>query len=65
MRNDENDKNYRYDKIMMWNLTFENNVWFQKAIEQNNPKLTLDLINSILLVYNEIDKKLLNFTNLN
>ena len=65
MRNDENEINYRYDKIIMWNFTFENNAWFQRAIEQNNPRLTLDLVNSIVLIYNEIDKKLLNLINLN
>jgi hypothetical protein len=65
MKNDENDINDRYDKIFMWNLTFENNCWIQKAKEQSNRRLTVELVNSIVLVYNQIDKKLLHFTNLN
>jgi hypothetical protein len=65
MRNDDNDMNDRYDKILMWNLTFENNSWIQKAREQNNRRLTVELVNSLVLVYNQIDKKLLHFTNLN
>ena len=39
--------------------------WLKKAIEQKHPRLTLALADSILLVYNDLDKKLLAFSNSN
>jgi hypothetical protein len=39
--------------------------WLDVAIQQKNPRLTLDLAYSILLVYDDLDKKLLALTSLN
>jgi hypothetical protein len=39
--------------------------WLDVAIQQKNPRLTLELAYSILLVYDELDKKLLALTSLN
>jgi hypothetical protein len=40
-------------------------LWLEEAIEQKNPRLTLALADSILLVYDDLDKKLLALTRLN
>jgi hypothetical protein len=39
--------------------------WLQKAVLQKNPRLTLDLANSYLLVYADLDRKRLTLTRLN
>ena len=40
-------------------------TWIQRAVEQKHPKVTLDLANSILLIYGELDKVLLRQERLN
>ena len=39
--------------------------WLQKALLQRNPRLTLELANSVLLLYDDLDRKLLPLTRLN
>jgi hypothetical protein len=39
--------------------------WLEVAIQQKNPRLTVALADSILLVYDDLDKKLLTLTGLN
>lgn len=39
--------------------------WLDVAIQQKNPHLTLALADSILLVYDKLDKKLIALSNLN
>ena len=47
------------------NLVIDLPRWLEKAVEQKNPLVTLDLAYSILLVYDEVDKNLLAFATLN
>jgi hypothetical protein len=39
--------------------------WLIQAVEQKNPRVTLDLAYSVLLVYDDLDKKLLPISALN
>jgi hypothetical protein len=54
----ESDKNWR---VVVIDLP----LWLEKAVEQKNPQVTLALAYSILLVYDDLDKKLLPFNTLN
>ena len=64
MKNDRNSLNDQPDDISM-DLFSEIPRWLEVAIEQKNPRLTLALADSILLVYDDLDKKLLALTRLN
>jgi len=64
LKNDRNSLNDQSDKIRE-NLYGEIPLWLEEAIEQKNPRLTLALADSILLVYDDLDKKLLDLTRLN
>jgi hypothetical protein len=61
------DGNYLGDQSdnVRENLYSEIPRWLEEAIEQKNPRLTLDLADSILLVYDDLDKKLLALSSLN
>ena len=52
------DKNGKY-------MTVDLPCWLGKAIEQKNPRVTLALAYSFLLVYDDLDKKLLFLSSLN
>jgi L-arabinose isomerase len=39
--------------------------WIARAAEQKNPRLTLDLAYSTLLLYDHLDKRLMNLQRLN
>lgn len=62
-----NDGNYLDDQSdkLRNNLVIELPPWLEKAVEQKNPRLTLALADSILLVYDDLDKMLLALTTLN
>ena len=47
------------------NLVIDLPRWLEKAVEQKNPRVTLALAYSLLLVYDDIDIKLLTLTTLN
>jgi hypothetical protein len=47
------------------NLVVDLPYWLEKAVEQKNPRVTLDLAYSLLLVFDDLDQKLLLFTALN
>ena len=64
MRTDGNYLGDQSDKIRE-NLYGEIPLWLEVAIQQKNPRLTLALADSILLVYDDLDKKLLDITRLN
>jgi len=64
LRTDGNYLGDQSDKIRE-NLYGEIPRWLEEAIEQKNPRLTLALADSILLVYDDLDKKLLDITRLN
>jgi hypothetical protein len=52
------------DKIRK-NLVNDSPHWLQEAARQKNPQLTLALADSILLVYDDLDRKLLAISSLN
>ena len=62
--NDEIYLGDQSDKIKK-NLVIDLPRWLGKAVEEKNPRVTLALAYSILLTYDELDKKLLLFTTLN
>ncbi len=39
--------------------------WIEKAVEQKNPRLTIDLAHSKLLTYDQLDIELLHLNRLN
>ena len=47
------------------NLVVDLPRWLEKAVEQKNPRVSLALAYSLLLEYDELDKKLLLNTALN
>ena len=52
------------DKIEM-NLVIDLPLWLEKAVEQKNPKVTLALAYTLLLSYDDLDKKLFPISALN
>ena len=64
MANDESHIDDQYNLIGK-NLVIDLPPWLEKAVEQKNPLVTLDLAYSILLVYDEVDKYLLALATLN
>jgi len=46
-------------------LLSTSNQWIEDAIDQKNPKLTMDLACSRLLIYDTAEKMLLSITDLN
>jgi hypothetical protein len=47
------------------NLVIDLPGWLEKAVEQKNPRVTLALAYSLLLEYDDLDKKLLSVATLN
>jgi hypothetical protein len=64
LKNDGNSLNDQSDEIGN-DLFSEMPRWLEEAIEHKNPRLTLALADSILLVYDDLDRKLLALTSLN
>lgn len=65
MTNNKNESDFLYDEFMESDLEFESVRWILQAIEQKNPRLTLALADTILLVYKNTNKGLLNPSLLN
>jgi len=64
MRYDGNYISRQSDKIRR-NSVSDSPHWLQEAVQQKNPRLTLALADSVLLVYDDLDRKLLALTRLN
>jgi hypothetical protein len=47
------------------NLVVDLPHWLEEAVQQKNPRVSLALAYSLLLEYDELDKKLLLMTSLN
>jgi hypothetical protein len=54
-----------FDEIEEMDFLYSGSYWIEKAVEQKNPMLTLDLAYSKLLLYDQLDKKILNLISLN
>lgn len=65
MTDGENEINDLFGGIEKNSPVSTNGKWIEVATEQKNPRLTLDLACSVLLVYNRLDKELINLTNMN
>ncbi len=65
MNNNESDNNNLSDESLGIDLECESTRWIIIAIEQKNPRLTIGLAHSILLLFDEIDKKILIHFRLN
>ena len=63
--NEENDIDNLFKRIINREMISFNSRWIEIGTEQKNPRLTLELACSDLLIYNKLDKELLNFANLN
>ena len=60
MLNYENEINNLFTKMVKKGLVSTSNLWIEKATEQKNPRLTLDLAYSTPLLYDSLDKTLVN-----
>ncbi len=65
MRNSESEINGMFNKMVKSSLSSASNLWIERATEQKNPRLTLDLAFSTPLVYDEVDKRLLGLSRFN
>ncbi len=65
MTNNDNQMYELFNRMMSRGLVSTSNHWIEKASEQKNPRLTLDLACSILLVCDRLDEKLINISRLN
>ncbi|OGO37942.1 MAG: hypothetical protein A2147_04470 [Chloroflexi bacterium RBG_16_57_8] len=65
MTDSEDRINDIFEDMVEMGLLSTSNQWLEKAIEQKDPRLTVDLACSSLLVYDTADKMLLSITDLN
>jgi hypothetical protein len=65
MAKNEGEIDNLFDKMMEKGLASTSHHWIERATEQKNPRLTLDLACSTLLVYDRIDKQLMTRKALN
>jgi hypothetical protein len=65
MMNEENDIDNLFKRIINSEVISLSSRWIEIGTEQKNPRLTLELACSYLLIYHELDKELVNFANLN
>jgi hypothetical protein len=65
MTHRENTIDDIFDNMVKTGMLSTSNRWIEKAAEQKNPKLTLDLACSHLLVYDRVDLMLIALGRLN
>ena len=65
MPNCEDNIDNLFNKMMKKGLVSASNHWIEKAVEQKNPRLTLGIAGSKLLLYDRLDKKLATLKGLN
>jgi ubiquinone/menaquinone biosynthesis C-methylase UbiE len=65
MTNNDNQMYELFNRMMSRGLVSTSNRWIEKASEQKNPRLTLDLACSFLLVCDRLDEKLISIRGLN
>jgi hypothetical protein len=63
--NNENDIDDLFRRIINGGSISLSSRWIEIGTEQKNPRLTLELAYSDLLIYSGLDKELVYFTNLN
>jgi len=54
-----------FEEMVEKGMLSTSNHWIQRAIAQKNPRLTMDLADSRLLIYDRSDKLLFTITDLN
>jgi len=65
MTNNGNEIDSLFYQMIEKGLVSTSHHWIEIAVEQRNPRLTLDLAFSTLLLYDRLDKKLLSNSQLN
>jgi hypothetical protein len=65
MRKYEGEIDNLFDKMVERGLVSTSHHWIEKATEQKNSRLTLDLACSTLLLYDRVDKRLMTLKGLN
>ncbi|MFH1381474.1 MAG: hypothetical protein ABIH70_01105 [Chloroflexota bacterium] len=60
MENRENEVGDLFQSMVKMGLLSSGSFWIETALQQKNPRLTLDLANSAVLVYDPMDRKLIN-----
>ncbi len=65
MQTDDNSISPLFEDMLKKGLISTGSSWIEKAIEQKNPRFTLGIANSKLLVYDKLDIRLLNHINTN
>jgi hypothetical protein len=63
--NNENDIDDLFGRIINSGSISISSRWIEIGTEQKNPRLTLELANSDLLIYGRLDKELVYFANFN
>jgi hypothetical protein len=65
MKQTENDVLRLFTEMSKMGLVTSGNSWIQNAIEQKNSQLPLAVANSVFLIYDRIDRKILTLHNSN
>jgi hypothetical protein len=65
MPKNEGELDNLFGRMLKRGLVSTSHHWIERATEQKNPRLTLDLACSTLLVYDQLDKRLMNLRELN
>ncbi len=65
MTNSSNEIDSLFYQMIEKGLVSTSHHWIEIAVEQKNPRLTLDLAFSTLLHYDRLDRKLLGKSQLN
>jgi hypothetical protein len=65
MLNHENEINNLFTEMVKKGLVSTSSHWIEKATEQRNPRLTLDLAYSTPLLYDPLDKTMMNLKGYN
>jgi hypothetical protein len=60
MAENEGEIDKLFKRMLEKGLVSTSHHWIEKAVEQKNPRLTLDLARSALLLYDRLDKRLVN-----
>ena len=65
MTDSEESINDIFEEMIEKGMLSTSNHWIQRAIVQKNPRLTMDLADSRLLIYDRADRLLFSMTDLN
>jgi hypothetical protein len=62
MQQNEYSLNFLLDDMIRKGLADTSNSWIEKAIRQKNPRISIGVASSLVLVYDKLDQVLVNST---